>query len=326
MARKKKKPVKKKKNQKSLIKRLFWFLLYSLLISSTLAGAFYFIFLRPGTEPASLADRAKKPPLLSRTTKFRPAPSHQESAPEPLYEEPSPPTISPQQHKKVIPHQGQQRPRVAIIIDDMGHRRQTGSRLIDLPLPLTFAFLPQSPHQTELINQARAKQRDILLHQPMEASSSKWDPGPGALFIKMSNQEIETQVEKNIQAMPHAIGVNNHMGSLFTTNHEKMTAALKPLKRRQLFFIDSLTSANSVAAQVAKEAGLKTARRQVFLDNEQEAGKIKKQLDRLVNTAKSHGSAIGIGHPYSATLATLEKHQDWLDKEVEVVPVHQLVN
>ena len=123
----------------------------------------------------------------------------------------------------------------------------------------------------------------------------------------MDRATIIAQVQKDLQDVPKAIGVNNHMGSRFTNDHQGMLAALTAIKGQSLFFVDSMTSSQSIAYETAQELGIKTARRDIFLDNEQNGAKIKAQLDKLVKRAKQNGSAIGIGHPYPATLATLKK-------------------
>ncbi len=325
----KRKPKKKKKPAPKRSKRgIFFFIFFSMLLSATLAGTIYFIFLRPGTEYSTNSAPARKPAVIASQNKFRAAPTA-DAQQERVYEEPHqvPPALAAHHPKRQIttpPPHGL--PRVAIIIDDMGYRLETGRKLIALDLPLSFAFLPASPHATELMNKAHNRLRDILLHLPMEASSNKWDPGPGALFTSMTEQAIIKQVEENLDAVPLAIGANNHMGSKFTQDRIKMAAALQPIKKRSLFFIDSLTISSSVAAQVATEMAIKTSQRDVFLDNEHDVAKIKKQLDLLVERAQKHGTAIGIGHPYGATLSALEKYQYWLKKEVEIVPVHTMTH
>lgn len=329
--KKKKAPRQKKALKKKAPRRsarpLFFTIFFFLLIAITLSGTLYFIFLQPGTQPPPLAITSKKqyiPPPRQLNSAVLPAIAKSKKQ---LYEEPTSPLA--QRPTLTKPHQQQkstpkQRPQVAIIIDDMGHQEIIGQRLIALAIPLSFSFLPGAPHTNQLMQQAHQRGREILLHLPMEPSSQKWDPGPGALFTSMADPTIIDQVEADLKAVPLARGGNNHMGSKFTQNRAKMRVALLPFKKRGLFFIDSVTIATSVAAEVATELHIKTARRDIFLDNNQDMAKIKKQLDLLIKQANKHGSAIAIGHPHSATLQALERYQYWLQRQVDIVPAHKL--
>ncbi|MEN8141481.1 MAG: divergent polysaccharide deacetylase family protein [Thermodesulfobacteriota bacterium] len=334
--RKKKKVNKKRKkkaNRRSRLRILLLFLSYSVILGATLAATVYFIFLRPGIVPHSPVTPPPKttsspePAPLTGNNKFKVAPDSGgqgrpiiDSAKTP----PPPPAFLPQTSKKAT-DPSPRRPQVAILIDDMGQRRDLGREMIQLEMPLSFAFLPFLPHSTELMELAGQQQRDILLHLPMEATDPKWDPGPGSITTRMNDQAITSQVNKDLAAVPLAIGVNNHMGSRFSQDRARMAVALQPLKERHLFFIDSVTIASSVAAEVAGEMGLKTGRRAIFLDNDQDVALIKKQLDLLVSRARRHDGLIAIAHPHPATLEALSRYQHWLQEQVEVVPVHHLV-
>jgi len=217
------------------------------------------------------------------------------------------------------------KPKVAIIIDDMGYHQKIGNSLLALDMNLTFSFLPKAPFTLEQEEQAWQQGRDILVHMPMEARDSAWDPGPGGLYLKFTPQEIRTTVTENLAAVPHAIGSNNHMGSRFTENRAAMHEVLSVLKQRGLFFIDSYTTAQSTGLDEAGKMAIPTARRHVFLDNVQEQDKICRQLEQLVALAKKNGWAIGIGHPNQATLEALTRCRDRLLKNVDIVSVHTLV-
>lgn len=217
------------------------------------------------------------------------------------------------------------KPKVAIIIDDMGYHQKIGNRLLALDMNLTFSFLPKAPFTLEQEEQAWLQGRDILVHMPMEARDSAWDPGPGALYLKFSPQEIRATVADNLAAVPHAIGSNNHMGSRFTENRAAMHEVLSVLKQRGLFFIDSYTSAQSTGLDEAGKMAIPTARRHVFLDNVQEQDKICRQLEQLVALAGKNGWAIGIGHPNQATLRALTRCRKQLLENVDIVSVHTLV-
>ncbi len=313
----KKKAKTKKKTARRRVKpsktRFIWPLLLGLVLAATMAATAYLIFLNPGTERSSRANN-KSHPL------------YQPVQPKLAYEEDSPPEFKKKSSKPKGPQAiDNGKPRLALLIDDMGNRQKLGQQLIELDLNLSFAILPFTPHAHSLMEMAHARKRDILLHLPMEATLPKWDPGPGALSTSMSARSIKAQVRKNLEDIPHAVGVNNHMGSKFTSNKEAMRAALAPLKARNLFFLDSITIASSVAHKEAREMKIKTGRRDVFIDNEPDGAKIKAQLVHLVKIAKKHGSAIGIAHPYPATIATLEKEAAWLTEQVQLVGISTLM-
>lgn len=217
------------------------------------------------------------------------------------------------------------RPRIALIIDDMGYHQQIGRRLLTLDLNLTFSFLPKAPYTQKQEEQAWEKGHDVLLHLPMQAHNPAYDPGPGALYLKYSPQRIQALVAKDLKTVPHAIGSNNHMGSRFTEDREAMHAVLAVLKKRGLFFIDSYTTAASTGLDEARRMGIPTARRHVFLDNIQDKKKICRQLDRLVTLAMQKGWAIGIGHPHQSTLDALADCGKRMQTRVRIVGVHALV-
>lgn len=282
-----------------------------ILLAASMAATFYFVFLRPGTLQPTVS------PELSAPGDAAPI----------IYEEPHPPS-----HHILSPGPIKLRPfdkkeaQIAIIIDDMGYKEKIGHHLLDLDMELTFAFLPFGPHTDAQLKIAATKNRNILLHLPMEAQDPKWNPGPGALLTAMSAKDIAVTLKKDLAAVPGAVGVNNHMGSLFTENTAAMQSCLLHIKNNNLFFIDSLTSAKSQGYQIAREMGIKTARRDVFLDNNLDPGAIKKQLDALIHIAQKKGSAIGIGHPHQATLQALRDYQRELQKNATLVKVSELVD
>lgn len=220
---------------------------------------------------------------------------------------------------------GRKLPKVAIIIDDMGYHPKVGRELLSMDLDLTFSFLPHAPFTTEQEEQAYLAGRDILLHQPLEPRDAKWDVGPGALFLTTEPDRLPAIVERNLQAVPHAIGVNNHMGSKYTEHPDHMRQLLAFVKKKDLFFIDSFTTAASTGMTEAAKLGIKTARRHVFLDNVHDPGKICLKLEQLVQRAREHGYAIGIGHPNRETLTALTRCREKLLQQVRVIGVHELV-
>jgi polysaccharide deacetylase 2 family uncharacterized protein YibQ len=217
-----------------------------------------------------------------------------------------------------------QSPKCAIIIDDMGYHNEIGRGLMNLPLNLTFSFLPHAPYTRELEEIAYKIDRTILLHLPLEPQASQWDPGPGALYLgDVKNQSVV--FERDLNMVPHATGVNNHMGSLYTEDRESMTSLLKLIAKKKLFFIDSYTSANSKGFKIARELGVDAARRNLFLDNILSVEEICRQVKELVAIAKKRGSAIGIAHPNAETLQALRSCGDVLHSSVMLVGVDELL-
>jgi uncharacterized protein len=303
---------KKKKTRPNLKKRNFYLPIFLiLLLFTSLAATVYFVFLGPGTIQ-------EKQHTSSRVPYEKPRIIYEEPVTEPEL-----PLIHPGSIKKrLLP---KEQAMLALVIDDMGYKKSIGSQLLDLDMPISFAFLPFGPHTDTLIKKARQKNKDILLHMPMEAMDSKWDPGPGALFTSMTRQEIQKKTEEALQSMSPVIGVNNHMGSRFTANRAGMEPCLAIIEEKNLFFLDSLTSSQSVGYSLAGEMGLRTAKRDLFLDNSQDKDDIIKQLASLALIARKRGVAIGIGHPYPATLEALQEYQEKLQEQVTVVSVHRFM-
>ncbi len=216
-------------------------------------------------------------------------------------------------------------PLVSIIIDDMGYREEIGKKLIALPMNITFSFLAEAPHTGELEEKAFQAGRVILMHQPMEPKGKEWNLGPGALMLRQSKEEQKILFYQNLQAVPHAVGVNNHMGSLYTENRAAMDGLMQLIREEGLFFIDSFTTAKSQGAIAATSAGVATAKRHIFLDNVHSQAKVCEQLKKLVKSARKNGWAIGIGHPNEATLAALVNCQQELLANTRLVSVQELL-
>lgn len=218
------------------------------------------------------------------------------------------------------------RPRVAIIIDDLGHHHDLDLLLLKLDLPLSLAILPCAPFTDVMVREATRKGCEILLHQPMEPKDYPCvNPGPGALLLSMNDHEIREVLDRNLRQVSGARGVNNHMGSSFTENREKMSLVFRELRRRDLFFIDSRTTKGTVGFEQAKIMGVRAAQRTVFLDNNPDPEVISKQMERLLRFARQSGAAIGIGHPYRETVEMLSKYLPRLRREVDIVPVSEMV-
>ena len=220
---------------------------------------------------------------------------------------------------------GTARPRVAIIIDDMGYHQQLGNQLLALDLNLTFSFLPAGPFTAQQAALAKAKGREILLHLPMEPRNTAWNPGENALYVRDTPERLRQKMAGMFSAVPHATGANNHMGSRFTADAAAMRVVLANLKEHSFFFIDSYTARGSQGLATAQELGVPTARRHIFLDNVQETETICRQIDELVAIAQKKGAAIAIGHPNRATLRALTECEARLRRAVEIVSARQLV-
>lgn len=219
------------------------------------------------------------------------------------------------------------RPRVAIVIDDMGRDMKPLRDLLEMDAAITVAVLPFLPHSKDTAEEAHMKGRDVLLHLPMEPKDlANNDPGKGALLTNMSEAQIVEEVKRDIEAVPHIKGINNHMGSRFTEDEKLMLIALKTAKANNLFFLDSKTTGKSAAYRVARKMDIKAASRQVFLDNKEDTDYIKAQILELVEIAKKRGSAIAIGHPHPATIAALKQMLPRINQEVDIVAVSSLID
>jgi len=226
----------------------------------------------------------------------------------------------------VVPHK-EASPKVAIIIDDLGYDTSLAGGFAHLNLALTLSILPFAPHTHSIAHKAREAGREVMLHLPMEPRSyPRINPGEGVLLVSMERAAILEVLARDLGEIPFAEGVNNHMGSRFTESREKMMMVLSELKRRGLYFVDSKTSCMSVAFDLAKQMEIRTACRDIFLDNDLSEGALKIQMDRLLAVARHKGHAIGIGHPHKETLWFLRRIQEGLENEVEVVPASCLVN
>lgn len=244
---------------------------------------------------------------------------------QPMHAEKQPPDVTaPQPGATDSPSTGK-RPRVAIIIDDMGYHALLGEKLLALPLNLTFSFLPNAPFTTSQAAAAIGLGREVLVHLPMEPRSTNWYPDQNALFVKDSALDIRRKTLVMLAAIPQATGANNHMGSRLTEDEEAMEVVTQTLKERNLFFIDSFTSARSIGSTMAERFGVPTARREIFLDNVQESRQICRRLEELTAIAQRKGSAIGIGHPYAATLQALIECEAQMLETVDLVNAGQLV-
>lgn len=217
--------------------------------------------------------------------------------------------------------------RGAIIIDDMGARMSRFRSLTELDYKVTFAVLPYLRSSSRIAKEATDQGFEVILHLPMEpGNTAVYRPGKGALYTSMTPSEIRERLVANMLDLPEIKGVNNHMGSKFTEDEEGMAVVFELLAERGLFFVDSKTSPRSVAGKLAAKYGIKTASRDVFLDNEQDKDYIEGQFREFIRTVKRRGTAIAIGHPYPETIEVLTETQAQLrEAGITIVNVSELL-
>ena len=192
---------------------------------------------------------------------------------------------------------------IVLIIDDLGFDGQPLERLMALDPNINVAILPNGTRAEEFAKTLHARGFEVLCHLPMQPRGRE-TPGRNAILASMTDDEIATTPRRNIEAVPYARGVNNHMGSLATADRRVMTSVIGAMPDG-MYFIDSRTGGASVAATVAREMNVRTAARHVFLDDVATERAVRKQLAELAAAAEKRGVAIGIGHPYPVTLRVL---------------------
>ena len=221
----------------------------------------------------------------------------------------------------------EKRPRVAIIMDDLGRDMETARALVKLSYPVTFSILPNVSKAFPTASFAHEKGREVLVHIPMEPRRyPDADPGENALLVKQSDAEINRRFTGFLCQVPFAVGGNNHMGSRFTEQGREMEIVLKRMKKEGLFFVDSLTTAKSIGYLTARKIKVPVTVRDVFLDNVKDVDKISNQIVHLADLAEKKGHAVGICHPYAQTVEALQRAGTlFRERDIEVVFVSQLL-
>ena len=218
---------------------------------------------------------------------------------------------------------------IAIIIDDIGNNYAAGKRVINSSLQVTCSILPARPHSIKLARLAHQNGKEVMLHLPMQASKSE-QLGHGGLTSEMTKKEFTSTIEISIDAIPHAQGINNHMGSLLTSDTAYMEWLMQTIANRDenLFFVDSKTTVKTVAADAAQSYYIPSVRRDVFLDSiPNDKDFVKQQVQQLIKIAKQKGYALAIGHPHHATLSVLEQELSSLsEQDIQLVTVSELIN
>ncbi|GAC1538204.1 MAG: hypothetical protein NVS2B17_11870 [Candidatus Velthaea sp.] len=216
------------------------------------------------------------------------------------------PTLAPVAPVTASPAAAATSARLAIIIDDCGQWPDTERGFIALPVALTLSVLPEVRYNRAISQEASDAHKGVMLHLPMETISGI-NPGSGKVTTEMDDAAIAAQVERDLADVSLASGVNNHEGSKATADTRVMNAVASVLASKGDFFIDSRTNAKTVAQTVAREHGVRTGARDVFLDNQADVEYTKEQLRTAAAIAKRDGSAIAIGHPRPTTLAAVRE-------------------
>jgi hypothetical protein len=217
-------------------------------------------------------------------------------------------------------------PKVAFIIDDLGYETGVAKKIMELEFPVALSILPFLRYSEFIAEEGKKNNQEIMLHLPMESNNSSTNSGPGAIKFYMSEEETRQAVRDCILDFPYIIGANNHMGSKITEDRKIMEIILEEIKEYNLFFIDSITTKDSIAYEVAQEMKIKSAARSVFLDNENDMEYIKGQMLEVQETALKEGVVIAIGHSRINTFYVLKRMVPELIKAgIEVVPVSELV-
>ena len=216
-------------------------------------------------------------------------------------------------------------PRVAIVIDDLGNDIPAMERITRWPYKVCGAVLPVLPGSGRTARELGESGKQVLLHLPMEPRNSRMNPGPGVVLRSQTEEQIARTLESDLDSVPGAAGVSNHMGSAATADPRVMRAVARVLARRGLFFLDSRTTGATVARETAREERVRAVSRRVFLDDVATEVEVGKALDELIAHARAEGSAVGLGHPYAATLTVLERELPRLgERGVRLVPVGDL--
>jgi uncharacterized protein len=218
-------------------------------------------------------------------------------------------------------------PRLAIILDDVAGDPSATDAIFALHYPLTLSILPNHPQSAGIAQEAHRRGYQVMLHLPMESVANEI---PESLELRpgMASAAVSADLTEMLAGVPYAAGVNNHQGSLATSDPQLMAELMPLLRSRHLFFIDSRTTAATVAYDAAQSAGVPCAFRNVpFLDDVREVGAIRRQLELAAKDAREKGEAIAIGHPHPETLRALSEFLPDVDAQgIHLVHASDLVH
>lgn len=236
--------------------------------------------------------------------------------------------------KKIVPplppprvHKDVPKRYMALVIDDIGYDTAAVDALLSLDIPITFGVLPHCPYSVASARKVHAAGHEVILHLPMEPIGyPDTDPGEGALLVDMTKGEILNVLESSLQAVPHVSGVNNHMGSHFMEHEDKLITLFRELKKRGLFFLDSLTAPTTQGRSAAKITSVDYITRDVFLDNSRNKEDTFKVLMKLLDSNNHWTTLVVIGHPYPSSLRALERALPYLAaSNIEVVSLSNII-
>ncbi len=220
---------------------------------------------------------------------------------------------------------GGSRPAVTFVLDDMGHTREHLPELERLGRDVTYAVLPLLKHSVFFAAHGRAQGAEVILHLPLESIKGTI-PGPGLITSPMSDAQVLESLRRNLASVPGALGVNNHMGSKGTSDQRLMRLILGELKTRGLFFLDSKTSPSSIALPLARQMGLRSTGRDIFLDNQDNREAVRQDVRALEAVARRQGYGVGIGHYRLNTLAVLLEEIPRLKRAgFQIVPLAEII-
>ena len=214
---------------------------------------------------------------------------------------------------------------LVIVIDDFGYRQHNEEQIISFSPNITVAVLPHSPNAKRIATLAKQNGNDVIIHLPM-APLGKQPLEKDTLYPSMNQDQISRIIDDAVKNVPYAIGVNNHMGSLMTSDLKGMEQVMDVLSHYSLFFLDSKTISKTQVKRAASKYNIPVVERDVFLDDEQNEQAITHQLDQAIYLARKNGFAIAIGHPYPQTVNVLRKKLLNLPDDIQLMKLSHLVN
>lgn len=214
---------------------------------------------------------------------------------------------------------------LVIVMDDLGNNFGRDRQVLELPGQVTLAILPFAPHGSRIARLADEQGKEVILHQPMQSQRERRRDENGNLRIDMSDAEFESTLTRSLAAIPHIVGINNHTGSLLTEHHAPMTRVMQALQQSGLFFLDSRTTPNTVATDVAEELGVPALSRDVFLDHQRDPNEIHRQFERALRIARKTGRAILIAHPYPESFEYLYEALYSLPSDVQLASLSSVM-
>jgi len=218
---------------------------------------------------------------------------------------------------------------LAIVIDDFGNNMQGSKEMLELPIPLTVAIMPFLPTSESDAQLAHKKGHEVIIHMPMEPKNGKrsW-LGPGAITTDLSNEEIKSRVEKAIESVPHAVGMNHHMGSKATEDERVMRVILEVCREKGLYYLDSKTARKSVIPKIATELSVPYLENDMFFDHVYSEQHIYRQASRVLKILEESEQLIAIGHvgiTGDRVVGALKTYLPEYEKQAKIVPLSQLI-